>query len=66
MSEIDILMDELLKDVEVNVAAEARVMPKFGKQAKDNFERIIKNNFERIIENNFERIIENNFEKIFN
>ena len=43
MSEIDILMDELLKDVEVNVSAEPRVMPKFEKvkQIQDNFERII-------------------------
>ena len=31
MSEIDILMDELLKDVEVNVAAEPRVIPKICK-----------------------------------
>ena len=29
MNEIDILMDELLKDVEVNVAEEPRVMPAF-------------------------------------
>ena len=31
MSEIDILMDELLKDVEVNVAAEPKVVSKSGK-----------------------------------
>ena len=31
MSEIDILMDELLKDVEVNVAAEPRVIPKLAR-----------------------------------
>ena len=43
MSEIDILMDELLKDVEVNVAAEPRVIPKLARwkfPLQDNFENI--------------------------
>ena len=34
MSEIDILMDELLKDVEVNVEAEPKVMSKLGRFKK--------------------------------
>ena len=42
MSEIDILMDELLKDVEVNVAAEPRVMQKICK-TKDFPSKIIFN-----------------------
>ena len=36
MSEIDILMDELLKDVEVNVEAEPKVMSKLGRFKKSN------------------------------
>ena len=36
MSEIDILMDELLKDVEVNVAAEPKVMSKLGLRFKNS------------------------------
>ena len=34
MSEIDILMDELLKDVEVNVEAEPKVMSKLNRKFK--------------------------------